>query len=492
MSPYPIAVYLKPLAQGLHAPNSRAEINERLLMRELRERTRAGLSVLLAVLLSVAGAGVAQAITFDTDGTGQVKLASSSACPTIDKPAPFETWFNIDDMNRRGFVDPTNQTPWPFAAKIAQVICGAETNAKIKIGMYFIRALGTMTDTELGDRPESDPEVIYRALEYVHEKRNVEVGFVLDGGTINPSSARNLINKRLTFAKVYWCSNGCLNTNASSVYPFAINHEKFLTVSNTTWASGVDPAVYSSSGNFARSQIRNYLQEGSLIYDDHKLFDLFDQRYNAMTACAANGCSSASSLPSALKLVKDRGIWVDPFYRHWTDADRGTAVTFSPQPSTAVDQYVQQFDGVDCVVDKKIRIAMFKMTDSKATQMVNALVRLKNRGCDIKMLLTQQGGSTTISPTVVAALKSAKIPAKCTAIAMHTKMILIGPMTNNFGRVLYGTANMSTSGLRYNEEHVITIDSRRATPVFAESIRRVYGEYMAGWTELNKTSKTCV
>lgn len=134
---------------------------------------------------------------------------------------------------------------------------------------------------------------------------------------------------------------------------------------------------------------------------------------------------------------------------------------------------------------------MAQLTDSKATQMVGALVRLKSRGCDVKMLLTQQGGSTTISPKVVSLLKAGNISAKCTAVAMHTKMILIGQTTNDSGRVLFGTANMSTSALRYSEEHVITIDSRRATPEFAESIRRVYGVYMAGWTELNKTSKTC-
>ena len=40
------------------------------------------------------------------------------------------------------------------------------------------------------------------------------------------------------------------------------------------------------SGNFARSQLRNYHQEVTLIYDDHKMFDMFDARYGAMTYCA--------------------------------------------------------------------------------------------------------------------------------------------------------------------------------------------------------------
>lgn len=461
-------------------------------MRKIRVRAQSGVAVALAAVLTLTAAGVAQAVTFDTDETSQVRLASSSDCPTIAKPEPFEAWFNIEDMNRRGFVDPKNQTPWPFAAKLAQVICGAETNSKIKIGMFFIRALGTMTEESLGARPESDTEVIYDALEYVHKNRGVEIGLVLDGGTVSPSSAKNLITKRLApISKIFWCLNGCLNTNAPSVFPYSVNHEKFITVSDTKWDSGVDPVVYSSSGNLARSQIRNYLQEASLLYNDVKLFTLFTKRYDTMVACVATGCASSSDFPAGVQLVKDRGIWVDPFYRHWTDADRGTAVSFSPQPSTAEDHYIRQFDGVDCAVDKKIRIGMAQLTDSKATQMVNALVRLKNRGCDVKMLLTQQGGSTTISPTVVSLLKSANISARCTAVAMHTKMILIGPMTNDSGRVLFGTANMSTSALRYSEEHVITIDSRRASPAFADSIRRVYGVYMAAWTELNKTSKSC-
>ncbi|MBK9696387.1 MAG: hypothetical protein IPO80_02935 [Propionibacteriaceae bacterium] len=462
------------------------------MMRKIRVRAQSGVAVALAAVLTLTAAGVAQAVTFDTDETSQVRLASSSDCPTIAKPEPFEAWFNIEDMNRRGFVDPKNQTPWPFAAKARPSDLRCRDQLQDQDRHVFIRALGTMTEESLGARPESDTEVIYDALEYVHKNRGVEIGLVLDGGTVSPSSAKNLITKRLApISKIFWCLNGCLNTNAPSVFPYSVNHEKFITVSDTKWDSGVDPVVYSSSGNLARSQIRNYLQEASLLYNDVKLFTLFTQALRHNGGLRGHRVREQQRLSRGCAVGKDRGIWVDPFYRHWTDADRGTAVSFSPQPSTAEDHYIRQFDGVDCAVDKKIRIGMAQLTDSKATQMVNALVRLKNRGCDVKMLLTQQGGSTTISPTVVSLLKSANISARCTAVAMHTKMILIGPMTNDSGRVLFGTANMSTSALRYSEEHVITIDSRRASPAFADSIRRVYGVYMAAWTELNKTSKSC-
>ena len=460
-----------------------------------RVRNRLGAILAGLGLLVTLAVQPASAITFDRADDGTVTPPSDTACPTIDTPLPLEAWFNIEDMEKRGFYDPKNHLPWDFATKVAQVICGAKENSKIKVGMYFIRALGTMTAASLGDRPESDPEVIYDALEYVKKKRNVQIGLVLDGGTITPRSARSLITKRLSnIASTYWCDNGCMNINAASVYPYAINHEKFLTISDTLWkndAAGAHPAVLSSSGNWARSQVRNYLQEASLIYDDKKLFEQFSVRYDAMKYCATSGCSSSSGFPAPLSLSKQRGIWVDNFYRHYTDAGRGTTVSFSPQPPDVRDFYVQQFDDVDCSVDNKIRIAMFKLTDSKAQQMVEALVRVKNRGCDIKMLLTQQGGSTTISPTVVKLLSDANISTKCTAVAMHTKMILIGPQTNNNGRVLYGTANMSTAGLRYSEEHIITLDTRRASTKYQEYIRRVYGEYMAGWYELSQGSKTC-
>ena len=402
-------------------------------------------------------------------------------------------------MEKRGFWDPKNNTPWDYSKKLSQIICGAAPNSQIKIGMYFIRALGTMQapgqGTALGSRPETDPEVVYNALEWVKTHRNVSVGLVLDGGSINPQGEKNKIATRLkNIASVDYCNNGCFNVNKSNVWPYAINHEKFLTISDTTWANsgkGPHPAILSLSGNFARSQLRNYHQEVTLLYDDHKLFTMFDARYDAMKYCAQSNCPSASKFPASMKLTKQRGIWVDPIYRHYTDSGRGTTVSFTPATKDARDFYVQQFDDVDCAVDNNIRIAMFKLTDAKAEQMVASLTRLRKRGCDISMLLTYQGGSTTISPKVVKALKKANIPTRCTAVAMHTKLILIGPEHSNLGRVLVGTQNMSVSGLRYSEEHVITLDTRSVSATYLEPMRRVYSQYMNGWYDLSKDTRSC-
>jgi hypothetical protein len=457
---------------------------------------RARLVVLLSALAVTFGVvvGPASAITYDRTGSGDIALPSGDSCPTIDTPAPYEAWYNIDDMEQRGFWDPKNHTPWDYSKKLSQVICGAAQGSEIKIGMFFVRAIGTMQGSALGDRPETDPEVVYNALQWVHQHRKVKIGIVLDGGTINPKGEKDKIAKRLrNIVDVYYCKNGCFNVNKAKVWPFAINHEKFLTISDTTWQAGggKHPAILSLSGNFARSQLRNYHQEVTLIYDDHKMFDMFNARYDAMKYCARKGCKSSSGFPKSMKLTKQRGIWVDPIYRHYTDAGRGTTVSFTPATKDARDFYVQQFDDVDCAVDNNIRIAMFKLTDAKAEQMVKSLSRLRKRGCDISMLLTYQGGSTTISPKVVHALKKAKIPTTCTSVAMHTKLILIGPKHSNLGRVLTGTQNMSVAGLRYNEEHVITLDTRAVDAKYLEPMRRVYSQYMNGWYELSKNTRSC-
>lgn len=452
--------------------------------------------VLLSALAVTFGlvVGPADAITVDRDSNGSIALPSGDQCPTIATPAPYEAWFNIADMEKRGFVNPDDDAPWDYYKYMSQIICGAAKNSEIKIGMFFIRALGTIDGNAQGDRPESDPEVVYNALDWVKKNRNVSVGLVLDGGTIMPGGEKTKVSQRLQdIASVYYCSNGCFNVNKAKVWPYAINHEKFLSISDTTWDSsgGSHPAILSMSGNFARSQLRNYHQETTLIYDDHQLFDMFNARYDAMKYCATKNCPSASGFPASMKLTKQRGIWVDPIYRHYTDAGRGTTVSFTPATQDARDFYVQQFDDVDCTVDTNIRIAMFKLTDAKAEQMVSALTRLRERGCDISMLLTFQGGSTTISPKVVKALKKADIPTRCTTVAMHTKLILIGPEHSNLGRVLMGTQNMSVAGLRYSEEHVITLDTRAASAKYLEPMRRVYSQYMNGWYELSKDTRSC-
>jgi len=446
---------------------------------------------LLAALLATPATTPSSAAIFERDPDGDLKTASADACPTIDRPPPMDAWFNISDLEQRGRSDP-GQEPWDFAKKIAQVVCGAAPKSEIKIGMYITRALGTMTATGLGPKPEADAEVVYAALEWVHANRGVTIGLVQDSSSSSTDESR--VTRRLgRIAKLYWCTNGCFNTNPATVFPSAVIHEKFLTISDTVWDNdrGSHPMVLSMSGNFARSQVRNYSQELTALYGDKKMLDLFEARFDGMAHCAKTGCRTASGFPSGLRLTKQRNIWVDPIYRHYTDAGRGTSVSFSPQSQGARDFYIQQFDDVDCAVDPKIRIAMYKLTDAKALSMVNALVRLRDRGCDIKMLLTSPGGSAAISASAAKLLRTARIPTRCTTTAMHTKLILIGPAHGNSGRSLSGTQNMSVSGLRYNEEHVITMDTRRASAAYREPIRRVYGEYLDGWYELSLQTRAC-
>ena len=456
------------------------------------------------LLIVTAAVTPASAITFTIDDTtNEAKPVPQdlSACPTLTaEPRAFEAWFNTDDMEYRGYLDAKNQSPWSYANRMAQIVCGAKANSTIMIGMYFIRAIGTT------DRPESDSEIIWRAMEYVKKKRNVNIGFVMDGGGITPASAKANISKRLVstgIASIYWCYNGCFETNKPSVYPYAINHEKFMTISDTVWANNGarHPAVFSSSGQFARSQVRTYWQEASLIYGDQRLYDNFAARYQNMKVCSGSYTGNSACRSGKFVTVGDvkptlkkiRNIWVDTLYRHYTDSGRGTSVSFSPQPQGVDDYYTAQFNDVDCLVDSKIRVAMYRLTITRAVTFVKSLASLKNRGCDVKILLSQKGGAQTVSKDVVNVLKKYKATSmvRCTKVPIHTKMILITPSTNNAGRAMFGTANMTTSGLRYSEEHVITMDTRRANAATAEDMRRAIGVYQTGWNELNQGNRAC-
>jgi len=445
--------------------------------------------------------------------------------PFAGPPAPVDAWFNSTDVDERGIWNPNDQRSWKFAQEFARHLCYTSDNADITAAYYFFRATNGSNDDEV-NRPESDSETIFKALEWLTKNRGVKVNVLLDNTNtcttsaptqtctnIMTKTARAALEKR--FAKfapgssnINYCINGCFNTARYGVYPYGIEHEKFWTVSDTDYpgeADGANPLVISSSANLARSQIRNYRQEASLIYDDAIAYKQFKLRFDGMKSCAIDTCAMlgdrrahntdnadlATTAQNPLALVQegDRRIWVDPILRRTTDNGRGTSITFSPGRAADVasfDVYVNQFDNVDCGTDGKIRLAMFKLTDAKATKMASVLKSLKSRGCDVKMLMTSVAGQTVISSSVRTTLDSAKVDYKCTVDAMHTKLILIGPKTGNLGSVLTGTQNMSVAGQLYNEEHVITFDAQKAVGAARNAIRAVYDVYQREWTELSQ------
>ena len=445
----------------------------------------------------------------------------ASIQPYTSEPPAVDAWFNSTDVEERGIWNPNDHRPWKFAQQFARLLCYSAPNADITMAYYFFRATNASNASEL-DRPESDSEAVYRVLRWLADNRNVRTKVLLDNTntctTAAPSeSCTNIMNKTARAAlekrfesipgsEVVYCINGCFNQARYGVWPYAIEHEKFITVSDTNFpgASGTKPLVISTSANLARSQIRNYRQEASSVYGDYTAWNQFRLRFAGMRDCALNHCAMlgngnvlntnnpnlATQTPNALGLVQedDRRIWVDPILRRTTDAGRGTSITFSPARAAdeSFDVYINQFDNVDCETDEKIRLAMFKLTDGKAERMAEVLKDLDRRGCDVRMLMTSQGGQTVISSSVRKTLDSAGIDYKCTVDAMHTKMIIIGPAAGNIGSVLTGTQNMSVAGNLYNEEHVITFDARKAVGSTRDAIRKAYEKYQKEWYSLSQ------
>lgn len=434
---------------------------------------------------------------------------------TSATPPKLGAWSNLPDMQYRGgYWDPMGREPLTFATGFARLICGAADNAEINISMYFVRAL-----TIDPKAPETDANAIWDALEWVHANRNVKVRMILEGqnscvvaadgqscsspGSGGTSSDHDDVRQKVaqrfeSIGDVTYCINACFNTKRFGTYFYGIEHEKFVTISDTEWPNsqagtgpdpGQHPVVISSSGNWARSQIRSYVQDAMYVYDDYKMFREFDQRWDAMESCANNKCAIAKNpgeTYSALHVAHegDRGIWASTMVRRPTDAGKGSEVIFSPQRSTDVNAYISQLDAVDCKVDSNVRVAMFNMTDGLAQQMANRLRTLASQGCDVEILLSLPGGGRGLSSSVINTLNAARIPYLCTARSMHTKLILIGP-DFGAGSILEGTQNMSVSGQLYSDEHIISIKAQNVTkPGYRADLSVVYGQYLSMFTQL--------
>lgn len=492
-------------------------------------------SVLLACAVAVAGllqvsASTASAAGSTADCLQYANTFDSAANipkgadikPYTSAPPAVDAWFNSTDVEERGIWNPDDNRPWKFTQQFSRLLCYTSEGADVTAAYYFFRGTNA-SDSAEKNRPESDPETVFKALEWLAKNRNVKIKVLLDNTNTCTTSApgqscTNIMGKvpraalekrfeKIPNSEVTYCVNGCFNRARYGTYPYAIEHEKFFTVSKTDFPGAASkPMVISSSANLARSQIRNYRQEASLVYGDTLAWREFADRFTAMRDCAVNQCkllgsnktwnTSNGNLGSTVdtrntqqKLLQEgsRKIWVDPILRRGTDSGRGTSITFSPgreADAAKFDVYVNQFDNVDCKTDAKIRLAMFKLTDGKAEKMASVLRDLKGRGCDVKMLMTSQGGQTVISKSVRSTLDKAKVDYKCTVDAMHTKLILIGPSTGNLGSILTGTQNMSVAGQLYSEEHVITFDAKKAVGQTRADIRAAYDSYQQEWTRL--------
>jgi hypothetical protein len=482
--------------------------------------------------------GAAAAATpIDPDEHTSADIAAMPVCPAGERPAAPDlfngpdvyadvdggasytpdalgSWSNIPDMQKYGYYDPAGRLPWSFATGMARIICGAAQDSEIKISMYFVRAL--VIDASA---PETDANAIWDALEWVHQKRNVKVSMVLEGqnscvvaadgqscsspGSGSADSDLSDVRQRVAdrfarIGKVSYCINGCFNTARFGTYFYGIEHEKFVTISDTVWPNSTPgtgpnpsqhPIVISSSGNWARSQIHSYVQDALYFYDDYKLYNEFSQRWDAMASCANDKCAipnNQTGAYSALHLSQEpgRSIWASNMVRRPTDAGKGTEVIFSPQRSSDVNAYVSQLDAVDCKVDSNVRVAMFNMTDGLAQTMANRLKALKSAGCKVDVLLSLPGGGRGLSSSVISTLNGAKIPYVCTARSMHTKLILIGP-DQGAGSILEGTQNLSVSGQLYSDEHIVSIKTQNVNkPGYRLDVAAAYAQYLTMFKQL--------
>lgn len=138
-------------------------------------------------------------------------------------------------------------------------------------------------------------------------------------------------------------------------------------------------------------------------------------------------------------------------------------VAFCPSPQ-CVSLVVSALDAAQ----ERVDIAMYSFTNDEMGQ---ALVRAKERGVEIRVVLEKQQSTTQYSELV--ALRDAGIPVRVDSNPqlMHHKFAVI-----DSAFVITGSMNWTSNGVKENNENVLVIHSNELNAQFGEEFERVWGE----------------
>ena len=283
------------------------------------------------------------------------------------------------DGLRTAFAHPGERTISPVARRLAGIFCAAAPHARVRIAMYFIRAVNGGPDVDL----------IVQTLRRVARYHHVHVAIVMEGRLYRPGrSLAPSLRLLRTFATVHLCNAGCHNERPGldeGGSP-SIMHHKFITVSDMSWRPGVDPDVVVASGNWSNSQLRNHWSSLVDVHGDHRLTDEFDAEWLTLSVCADHGCAAwAPYLARSGLSVEDHGLSVvDDLWRdHPTrvrsgDVGRGTSAIFSPWMRR--DPLARALSGLTCTPQHHtVRLAQMFLTGARR-DLLDTLAQLGSRG----------------------------------------------------------------------------------------------------------------
>lgn len=278
-------------------------------------------------------------------------------------------------------------------------------------------------------------------------KRGVDIRVVVDGlnrlatpdasGVYPPFGALQKIRTALGDDAVVICSDdeapvklkgGCLSSG--------INHNKFAVFSEL--CDGSKHVVWQASHNFSASQNEVH-NNAVIIRDDQALYDGYLAYWNA----------EAAKVPQ-------------PNYFRQIDGSR-TRAWFFPRPregtslrEPSTDTVQGILDNVRCTPGTRVRVAMAFWNDSR-DYLVDSLARLRDDGCDVKIL-----SSVNITSDGVKAKLAANFSTSEARLAphIHSKYLFVdGGYVNAQRKLVWtGSHNWVFGAIRTNEETILRVD----------------------------------
>jgi phosphatidylserine/phosphatidylglycerophosphate/cardiolipin synthase-like enzyme len=380
--------------------------------------------------------------------------------------------------------DPTANRTSSMATNLRDLFCSAAPKATVRVALFLLAS-------------DEESEVMLGALEAVSHDRGVRVEVLLEDKPYTSPIGRRIRKRLAQFATLRTCTKGC-----RSLSPDATMHDKFVTVSDMSWAPGADSVLWTSSANWTWRQLRQYWQTGVLIYGDRTLTREFDARFESMTACGqAGGCGAwkpsvfGRPLPDAYRLVQTGDNWTDAGFGWLSgDAGSGTRVLFSPvQPKTG-DPVVTQLKRYACTPEHRtVRLGVFAMSTYRGPVIAKALGQLRERGCDVQALISTPQ-PVVVKQKGVAELRAQGVATSC-VVLMHDKFVyldVVDRVTGEPRRVLWtGSQNFTGTGIYANDDTMITMEAELATGQRAADIRSLGSWYLSRWGALAQRTVPC-
>jgi phosphatidylserine/phosphatidylglycerophosphate/cardiolipin synthase-like enzyme len=276
-------------------------------------------------------------------------------------------------------------------------------------------------------------------------------------------------------------------------------HSKYLTFSSV---AGQNYVSMVASGNFTSTQIKNGWNNVYTTLNDKTTYDFLNKKFDQMWLDQNSNLYEAQT-------STDNGVNKTTYQFPWTVANpKSSTQTVNP----ATDPYTKFLENVKCTGTAsgygnskhrtQVYVSMYQWTSSRL-YLARRLKTLKNKGCDVKVLMSASEWDLEVMPIlrkwdpkkVKTTYKFGNIPIRNgdvgTSNFIHSKFIIVNGAwgsDKSVKMVFTGSGNWTKSSLRFSNETNILVRSTLAYSQFKANWNKLWGskKYSVPITKLKK------